>query len=173
VKVLSGDNRHVVGHVARSLGLDTDTLLTGAQVAVLKDEALWNLAERTTVFAEVDPQQKERIVRALQRMGHCVGYLGDGINDAPSLFTADVGVSVEGAVDVARQSADVVRTRRDLGVLRDGVVGGLCMRRGRGWPTLETEAHAGSRFVTAPASPSTLVRVSQAAITADSGARRS
>ena len=124
VKVLSGDNRHVVGHVARSLGLDTDTLLTGAEVAVLKDEALWNLAERTAVFAEVDPQQKERIVRALQRMGHCVGYLGDGINDAPSLFTADVGVSVEGAVDVARQSADVVLTRRDLGVLRDGVVGG-------------------------------------------------
>ncbi|WP_421931160.1 magnesium-translocating P-type ATPase [Phenylobacterium sp.] len=124
VKVLSGDNRHVVGHVARSLGLDTDTLLTGAQVAALKDEALWNLAQRTTVFAEVDPQQKERIVRALQRMGHCVGYLGDGINDAPSLFTADVGVSVEGAVDVARQSADVVLTRRDLGVLRDGVVGG-------------------------------------------------
>ena len=124
VKVLSGDNRHVVAHVARTLGLASDALLTGADIAVLKDEALWVQVERTVLFAEVDPQQKERIVRALQRRGQSVGYLGDGINDAPALSAADVGVSVEQAVDVARESADVVLLKRDLGVLKRGVEGG-------------------------------------------------
>ncbi|MGO4410900.1 MULTISPECIES: magnesium-translocating P-type ATPase [unclassified Brevundimonas] len=124
VKVLSGDNRHVVAYVARALGLASDALLTGADIAALKDEALWVQVERTVLFAEVDPQQKERIVRALQRRGQSVGYLGDGINDAPALSAADVGVSVEQAVDVARESADVVLLKRDLGVLKRGVEGG-------------------------------------------------
>lgn len=124
VKVLSGDNRHVVAYVARALGLASDALLTGADIAALKDEALWVQVERTVLFAEVDPQQKERIVRALQRRGQSVGYLGDGINDAPALSAADVGVSVEQAVDVARESADVVLLKRDLGVLKLGVEGG-------------------------------------------------
>lgn len=124
VKVLSGDNRHVVTYVARTLGLESEALLTGADIAALKDEALWVQVERTVLFAEVDPQQKERIVRALQRSGHSVGYLGDGINDAPALSAADVGVSVEQAVDVARESADVVLLKRDLGVLKLGVEGG-------------------------------------------------
>lgn len=123
VKVISGDNRHVVRHVAEQVGLKGD-LITGAEIARLKDEALWNRAERATLFAEVDPQQKERIVRALQRRGHSVGYLGDGINDAPALYAADVGVSVDQAVDVARESADVVLLQRDLDVLREGVLGG-------------------------------------------------
>jgi Mg2+-importing ATPase len=123
VKVISGDNRHVVRHVAEQVGLKGE-LLTGAEIARLKDEALWNRAERATLFAEVDPQQKERIVRALQRRGHSVGYLGDGINDAPALYAADVGVSVDQAVDVARESADVVLLQRDLDVLREGVLGG-------------------------------------------------
>jgi P-type Mg2+ transporter len=90
----------------------------------LKDEALWHLAPRTDIFVEIDPQQKERIVRALQRTGHSVGYLGDGINDAPALHAADVGISVEEAVDVARESADIVLLRRDLDVLRSGVEDG-------------------------------------------------
>lgn len=124
VKVISGDNRHVVRHVAEAVGLRGHRLLTGAEIAKLKDEALWNRVERTTLFAEVDPQQKERIVRALQRLGHSVGYLGDGINDAPALYAADVGVSVDQAVDVARESADVVLLKRDLGVLLEGVEGG-------------------------------------------------
>jgi Mg2+-importing ATPase len=124
VKVISGDNRYVVRHVAEAVGLKTVRLLTGAQVAAMKDEALWARAEHATLFAEVDPQQKERIVRALQRRGHSVGYLGDGINDAPALYAADVGVSVDQAVDVARESADVVLLRRDLDVLREGVEGG-------------------------------------------------
>ncbi len=124
VKVISGDNRHVVASVARALGLEAATLLTGPDIAAMKDEALWNLAQRTTLFAEIDPQQKERIIRALQRSGQSVGYLGDGINDAPALYAADVGISVQNAVDVARESADVVLLRRDLGVIRQGVEGG-------------------------------------------------
>jgi Mg2+-importing ATPase len=124
VKVISGDNRHVAAHVARALDIPVTGVLTGAQIARMKPEALWARAERTTLFVEVDPEQKERIVRALQRRGHAVGYLGDGINDAPALHAADVGVSVDTAVDVARESADVVLLRRDLEVLRQGIEGG-------------------------------------------------
>jgi P-type Mg2+ transporter len=124
VKVISGDNRHVTAHLARMIGLDPSSMLTGAELAALSDEALWHLAPRTGLFCEIDPQQKERIVRALQRTGHTVGYLGDGINDAPALHAADVGISVDGAADVARESADIVLLRRDLGVLHDGVQDG-------------------------------------------------
>jgi len=124
VKVITGDNRYVAAHVAAAIGLDPRAMLTGEEVAKLKDESLWHLAERTDLFVEVDPQQKERIVRALQRIGHAVGYLGDGINDAPSLHAADVGISVEKAVDVARESADVILLQHDLDVLRRGVEDG-------------------------------------------------
>lgn len=124
VKVISGDNRHVVAYVAEALGLDASAVLTGEDLAHMKDEALWNRAERGCLFAEIDPQQKERIIRALQHGGHCVGYLGDGINDAPALHAADVGISVSSAVDVARASADIVLLQRDLAVLRQGVEGG-------------------------------------------------
>ena len=124
VKIVSGDNRYVTAHVAEGMGLDPRALLTGEDIARLPNEALWRLSPRTDVFAEVDPQQKERIVRALQRGGHAVGYLGDGINDAPALHAADVGVSVDSAVDVARESADVVLLKPDLDILRQGVVDG-------------------------------------------------
>jgi Mg2+-importing ATPase len=124
IKVITGDNRYVAAHVAGAIGLDPAAMLTGEEIAGLKDESLWHLAERADLFVEVDPQQKERIVRALQRVGHAVGYLGDGINDAPSLHAADVGISVENAVDVARESADVVLLRHDLDVLRRGVEDG-------------------------------------------------
>ncbi len=124
VKVITGDNRHVTGHLARTLGLDPGSLLTGAALGRMSDEALWHLAPSTALFAEIDPQQKERIVRALQRTGHAVGFLGDGINDAPALHAADVGISVEGAVDVARESADILLLRHDLDVLRRGVEDG-------------------------------------------------
>jgi Mg2+-importing ATPase len=124
IKVITGDNRYVAAHVAAAIGLDPKAMLSGAEIAGLRDESLWHLAERTDLFVEVDPQQKERIVRALQRTGHAVGYLGDGINDAPSLHAADVGISVEKAVDVARESADVVLLQHDLDVLRRGVEDG-------------------------------------------------
>ena len=124
IKVVTGDNRFVTAHVAQSVGLDRGALLTGEELARLSDDALPQVAERTSLFVEIDPQQKERIVRALQRAGHAVGYMGDGINDAPALHAADVGVSVESAVDVARESADIILLRRDLDVLRTGVEGG-------------------------------------------------
>jgi Mg2+-importing ATPase len=124
IKVITGDNRHVAAHLAQVIGLDARALLTGAAIAKLRDEALWHLAERTDLFVEVDPQQKERIVRALQRTGHAVGYLGDGINDAPALHAADVGISVDQAVDIARESADIILLRPELDVLRQGVEDG-------------------------------------------------
>lgn len=121
IKILTGDNRYVSAHIAEAIGLDPKSILTGSDIAKMKDESLWHLASQTQLFAEIDPQQKERIVRALQRTGHAVGYLGDGINDAPSLHAADVGISVDQAVDVARESADVILVERDLDVLRRGV----------------------------------------------------
>jgi len=96
-------------------------LLTGTQINELRDEALWHAAERTTLFAEVDPNQKERIILALRKMGHVVGYLGDGINDAPALHAADVGISVDSAVDVAKEAADFVLLQSGLDVLREGI----------------------------------------------------
>ena len=124
IKVISGDNRYVTAHLAKAVGLDATSMLTGEKLVKLKDEALWHLAPRTDLFVEIDPQQKERIVRALQRTGHSVGYLGDGVNDAPALHAADVGISVETAVDVARESADIILLDRDLDVLRSGVEDG-------------------------------------------------
>jgi Mg2+-importing ATPase len=121
IKVITGDNRFVAAHVAAAIGLDPKAMLTGDAIAGMRDESLWHLAPRTDLFVEVDPQQKERIVRALQHRGHAVGYLGDGINDAPALHAADVGISVDRAVDVARESADVVLLRPDLQVLCRGV----------------------------------------------------
>ncbi len=124
IKIISGDNRYVTAHLADTIGLDSRAMLTGAEIAGLNDESLWHLADRTDLFVEVDPQQKERIVRALQKAGHAVGYLGDGINDAPALHCADVGISVDQAVDVARESAAIVLLRSDLGVLCEGVKDG-------------------------------------------------
>ena len=122
--MISGDNRYVTAHLAEAVGLNSKAMLTGDDLGKLKDEALWHRAPRTDLFVEIDPQQKERIVRALQKTGHSVGYLGDGINDAPALHAADVGISVEEAVDVARESADIILLRRDLDVLRTGVEDG-------------------------------------------------
>jgi P-type Mg2+ transporter len=120
-KIVTGDNRHVAAFVAARVGLDPTAILLGEGIDAMTAEAFWQRAERTDLFAEIDPQQKERIVRALQKRGHAVGYLGDGINDAPALHAADVGISVSGAVDVARESADVLLLQPDLDVLCQGV----------------------------------------------------
>ncbi len=124
LKVITGDNRQVTIHVAKAIGLNITQVLTGPEIAHMKDEALAVRADQTDLFVEIDPQQKERIILALQKRGHAVGYMGDGINDAPALHAADVGISVDGAVDVARQSADIVLLRPDLDVLRLGVESG-------------------------------------------------
>jgi Mg2+-importing ATPase len=124
VKMVSGDGEMVCRHVAAEVGLDGAAVVTGAEVAAMGDDALGAIAERTNVFARVSPDQKNRIILALKRRGHVVGYLGDGINDAPSLHTADIGISVAGAVDVAREAAEIILLDRGLRVLHDGVVEG-------------------------------------------------
>ena len=124
LKIITGDNKFVTLHIAQAIGLEVAGVLTGAELDALRDEAVWQVADRTTLFAEVDPNQKERIVRALQKMGHVVGYMGDGINDAPALHTADVGISVDTAVDVAKEAADFVLLERSLAVLHQGILQG-------------------------------------------------
>ncbi len=124
VKIITGDNRHIAAHVADAVGLKGAALLTGGELDAMHDEALWRAAAQTDVFAEVDPNQKERIIAALQRTGRVVGYLGDGINDAPALHAADVGISVDRAADVAKETADIVLLKHNLAVLHDGVLQG-------------------------------------------------
>ena len=114
VKMLTGDNRHVARAVAQAVGLPQARVVTGSELQDMRDEALWHCVSHTSVFAEIEPQHKERIVRALQRHGRVVGFLGDGINDAPALTAADVGISVQGAADVARECADLVLLRASL-----------------------------------------------------------
>ncbi len=121
LKIITGDNEKVARHVAEAVNLPLQGVLTGSQLNDLRDEALWHLAERTTLFAEVDPNQKERIILALQKTKHVVGYMGDGINDAPALHAADVGLSVDTAVDVAKEAADFVLLKKDLAILRQGI----------------------------------------------------
>ncbi|MCM2400800.1 magnesium-translocating P-type ATPase [Rhizobium sp. S153] len=124
VKVISGDNRFVAAHLARTIGLPSAHILTGEELSKLTDEALAARAVRTDLFVEIDPNQKQRIVAALRGRGHVVGYLGDGINDAPALHEADIGISVEGAADVAQQAADMVLVDKSLDVLLEGIDNG-------------------------------------------------
>lgn len=121
LKIITGDNQLVARHVAEAVNLPMGGLLTGNDLNQLGDEALWHAAERTSIFAEVDPNQKERIILALKKTGHVVGYMGDGINDAPALHAADVGISVSTAVDVAKDASDLVLLEQDLDILRDGI----------------------------------------------------
>jgi len=122
LKMITGDNRLAAEHIGGLVGLGETKALTGGELDSLRDEALWHAVEETAIFAEVDPNQKERIILALKKRGHVVGYMGDGINDAPSLHSADVGISVANAVDAAKAAADLVLLRQDLSVLRDGIV---------------------------------------------------
>ncbi|MFD8979529.1 magnesium-translocating P-type ATPase [Streptomyces sp. NPDC059564] len=124
VKVITGDNELVAARVCADVGIDVGQVALGSGLDALDEEALRALAARTTVFAKVNPVQKARIVRALQAEGHTVGFLGDGINDAAALRDADVGISVDTAVDIAKESADIVLLEKDLTVLEQGVIQG-------------------------------------------------
>ena len=124
VKVVTGDNELVTRHVCEELGVPVAGVLTGPEIEALTDPALQVQAERTTLFCRMVPAQKDRVILALKRRGHVVGYLGDGINDAPSLHSADVAISVEGGVDVAKAAADMILLEEDLGVLHDGILEG-------------------------------------------------
>ncbi len=124
VKVVSGDNELVVRHVAQALALDGSAVLSGHEIAILDDAALRARVADVSLFCRVDPAQKTRVIQALKAGGNTVGYLGDGINDAPSLRQADVGISVEGAVDVAKQASDLVLTQPDLSIVAAGAAEG-------------------------------------------------
>ncbi len=121
VKVISGDHEAVLRHVVSELKIPARGMLTGAELAELTDTALSARVDEVDLFARVSPDQKTRIIRALQARGHTVGFLGDGVNDAPAIHAAEVGLSVEGATDVARSAADMILLSQDLGVLADGV----------------------------------------------------
>jgi Mg2+-importing ATPase len=124
LKVLTGDDPAVATYICAKTGVDTVHRITGAELDAVSDAALGPLAERTSLFARVSPEQKLRIIRALKERGHVVGYVGDGINDAPSLHTADVGIAAAGAVDVAKDAADIVLLDRGLAVLHAGILEG-------------------------------------------------
>jgi Mg2+-importing ATPase len=121
LRMITGDNRLVAAHVGEQVGLSNANLLTGMQIQKMTDEALRRQVQDVQVFAEIEPNQKERIIHSFQKAGYVVGYLGDGINDASALHAADVGISVESAVDVAKEAADIVLLDRDLNVLVEGV----------------------------------------------------
>lgn len=121
LKVITGDNHAVAATVSRQVGIASPTIVTGAELRTMSEEALVEQVRQTDVFAEVEPSQKEQIILALKKSGEVVGYLGDGINDAPALHAADVGISVASAVDVAREGAQIVLLEQDLGVLVRGV----------------------------------------------------
>jgi len=124
VKILTGDNELVTRQVCRAVGLEAGEIVTGDRLHGLDAGAFAVLAERTDVFARLSPSQKEEVIEALRRKGHVVGYLGDGINDAPSLKAADVGISVDTAADVAKEAADIVLLEKSLLVLGDGIMEG-------------------------------------------------
>ncbi|MFV3369366.1 magnesium-translocating P-type ATPase [Pseudomonas sp. NY15435] len=124
VKVLTGDNDRVSLKVCRDVGLVVEGVLLGPQLDELDDAALGEVAECTTLFAKLTPSHKERLVRVLRERGHVVGFLGDGINDAPALRTADIGISVDSAVDIAKEAADLILLEKSLMVLEEGVIEG-------------------------------------------------
>ncbi len=124
VKILTGDNEKVTSAICRQVGLNADSILLGAELDKISDQELGKLAENITVFAKLSPSQKARIIRVLRENGHSVGYMGDGINDAEAMKASDVGISVDTAVDIAKESASVVLLEKDLMVLKQGVIEG-------------------------------------------------
>ena len=124
VKVLTGDNDLVTRKVCSEVGIHAEKILLGSQVENMTDEQLADAVETTDVFARLSPAHKKRVVQALQRKEHVVGFMGDGINDAPALRAADVGISVDNAVDIAKESADMILLEKNLMVLEEGVLEG-------------------------------------------------
>ena len=124
VKILTGDNELVTQHICAQVGIDVGRIILGDELERMTDPALAHVVEQTSVFARVSPAQKNRIILALKHRSHVVGYLGDGINDAPSLHAADVGISVSSAVDVAKDAADIILLERSLNVLHEGIIEG-------------------------------------------------
>jgi len=124
VKILTGDNDLISRKVCKDVGLSADPMLLGGDVENMSDAELAEAVEKTTLFARLSPAHKQRVIRALRSKGHVVGFMGDGINDAPALRAADIGISVDTATDIAKESADLILLEKDLMVLEGGVVEG-------------------------------------------------
>jgi Mg2+-importing ATPase len=153
LKILTGDSDIAARHACEQVGFSAARIVSGEEIALLDDAALGHVAEETSVFARVSPMQKHRLILALQRRGHVVGFMGDGINDAPSLHSADVGISVMSATDVARAAADIILLRKGLDVLHHGILEG---RRASAnmmkYLLMETSSNFGNMFSMAAAS---------------------
>lgn len=153
LKVITGDNRMVAAHVGGQIGLMNQLILTGPELRQLSDEALIKRVNEVDIFAEVEPNQKERIIIALKKSGNVVGYMGDGINDASALHAADVGISVDSAVDVAKEAADIVLLEKNLHVLLRGVSEGrITFANTLKYVFMATSANFGNMFSMAGAS---------------------
>jgi len=124
IKILTGDNEIITRKICREVGIEAGDVVLGSQVGQMSEQELSNIGDGVTVFAKLTPAQKERIVGALHLKGHVVGFLGDGINDSPALKAADVSISVDTAVDIAKESADIILLEKSLLVLQDGVIEG-------------------------------------------------
>jgi Mg2+-importing ATPase len=153
LKVVTGDSRSVAAHISRAIGLPEAGVLTGGDLRQMSDEALLRQADEVGVFAEVEPNQKERIILALRKSGNVVGYMGDGINDASALHAADVGISVDTGADVAKEAAHIVLLEKDLGVLLQGIrAGRTTFANTLKYVFMATSANFGNMFSMAVAS---------------------
>ena len=153
VVVMTGDNQYVTQKVARDVGLAADLVVTGSRVDTMDDASLAYQAEQAAIFARVSPEQKNRVILALQARGHVVGFMGDGINDAPSLHTADVGISVVNGVEVAKDAAKIILLEKDLAVLNDGIIEGRrCFANIMKYIVMGTSSNFGNMFSMAAAS---------------------
>ncbi len=153
VVIMTGDNRYVTEKIARDVGLETGLIVTGSEVDTMDDPALAYQAENGALFTRVSPEQKNRVILALKARGHVVGYIGDGINDAPSLHTADVGISVVNGVEVAKDAAKIILLEKDLAVLNDGIMEGRkCFANVMKYIVMGTSSNFGNMFSMAAAS---------------------
>jgi len=153
IRMITGDNRLVASYVSRQAGFSNPRVLTGSELRNISNSALAQRVNEVDVFAEVEPNQKERIILALQKSGNVVGYMGDGINDATALRAADVGISVNNAVDVAKEAADLVLLEKDLCVLIDGLKEGrVTFANTLKYVFMATSANFGNMFSMAGAS---------------------
>jgi Mg2+-importing ATPase len=153
VVIMTGDNQYVTQKIAQDVGLKTGRSVTGDQMDTMDDAALAYQAENGAIFARVSPEQKNRVIIALKARGHVVGYIGDGINDAPSLHTADVGISVMNGVEVAKDAAKIILLEKDLAVLNDGIIEGRrCFANIMKYIVMGTSSNFGNMFSMAAAS---------------------
>ncbi len=153
VVIMTGDNQYVTQKVAHDVGLATDCIVTGNEMDKMDDASLAYQAEHGAIFARVSPEQKNRVILGLKARGHVVGYIGDGINDAPSLHTADVGISVMNGVDVAKDAAKIILLDKDLAVLNEGIIEGRrCFANIMKYIIMSTSSNFGNMFSMAAAS---------------------